>query len=183
MADHGEELLEHGGWNHGETLHQEQLHVPWVLHAREVAPRRVATPVSLVDVAPTLLHILKLQVPSTMRGLNALAPSASDLRDLYAETDIRLGGIEDEQFAQLALRRGHRKWLIGRESRACYDLALDPTEARPRAPGRDCDPEGFRALQRWADETRKAARATAPGRVQELSEEERAELKDLGYLE
>ena len=27
-ADHGEEFLEHGGWWHGTTLYEEQIHVP-----------------------------------------------------------------------------------------------------------------------------------------------------------
>ena len=56
-ADHGEELHDHGGWKHGETLYQELIHVPlivrWDGHVR--AGARLGGTVRLVDLAPTLL--------------------------------------------------------------------------------------------------------------------------------
>jgi arylsulfatase A-like enzyme len=58
-ADHGEEFLEHGYVEHGWTLFAESLRVPLVFWAPAVlAPARVAEPVSLVDVAPTILALL-----------------------------------------------------------------------------------------------------------------------------
>lgn len=54
-ADHGEELFDHGGFEHGHSLHQEILHIPFVLWGPGVVPARHAEPVSLVDVFPTLL--------------------------------------------------------------------------------------------------------------------------------
>src|SRR5207237_10110780 len=48
-ADHGEELLDHGGWEHGHTLYDEILHVPLILRAplglAGRAPRSVPDPV------------------------------------------------------------------------------------------------------------------------------------------
>ena len=29
-SDHGEEFFEHGGWWHGLTLYEEQIHVPFI---------------------------------------------------------------------------------------------------------------------------------------------------------
>lgn len=56
-SDHGEELHDHGWWKHGHTVYQEQLHVPLVVRwdGRLPAGRRVAAPVELVDLVPTLL--------------------------------------------------------------------------------------------------------------------------------
>lgn len=63
-SDHGEELFDHGGWKHGRTLYEEQLRVPlifrWEGHIE--GRRRVASPVRLVDVAPTLLDAAGLEV-------------------------------------------------------------------------------------------------------------------------
>ncbi|MBV8201887.1 MAG: sulfatase, partial [Acidobacteria bacterium] len=55
-ADHGEELMDHGGWKHGQTLYEEQIHVPliWRWDGRIPAGRRLAGTVRLLDVAPTL---------------------------------------------------------------------------------------------------------------------------------
>ena len=56
-SDHGEELLDHGGWKHGHALYEEQIHVPlvWRWDGHIAAGRRVQGAVRLLDVAPTLL--------------------------------------------------------------------------------------------------------------------------------
>ncbi|MDI7269936.1 MAG: sulfatase, partial [Myxococcota bacterium] len=63
-ADHGVELQEHGGWWHGTTLYDEQVHVPLIVkqpaaEGAAAAARpgtRVQTWVSLIDVPWTLLR-------------------------------------------------------------------------------------------------------------------------------
>ncbi len=67
-ADHGEEFRDHGGLYHGTSVYEEQIHVPLIVSAPGVAPRRVVAPVELVDVAPTLLRLVGAEVPATMRG-------------------------------------------------------------------------------------------------------------------
>lgn len=53
-SDHGEALGEHGRDGHGH-IYIEHLHVPLLVRVPGVAPRRVKTPVSLVDALPTAL--------------------------------------------------------------------------------------------------------------------------------
>ncbi|MBN1654818.1 MAG: sulfatase-like hydrolase/transferase [Deltaproteobacteria bacterium] len=67
-ADHGEEFREHGGVYHGSSLYDEQVRVPLIFHVPGFAPGRVQAPVKLVDVAPTLLSLADVSVPSSMRG-------------------------------------------------------------------------------------------------------------------
>ncbi len=57
-ADHGEEFRDHGGVYHGSTLYEEQIRVPLLLQVPGVDPRRVQTPVELVDLAPTLAALV-----------------------------------------------------------------------------------------------------------------------------
>lgn len=55
-SDHGEESFEHGGVLHGKTQYQEVVKVPLILRGPGIPKgRRVAAPVSLLDVMPTLL--------------------------------------------------------------------------------------------------------------------------------
>ncbi len=59
-SDHGEEFYEHGRFRHDQP-YDEVLHVPWLLrHPRHPEARRIAEPVSTVQLAPTLLDLLGL---------------------------------------------------------------------------------------------------------------------------
>jgi arylsulfatase A-like enzyme len=65
LSDHGEDLWDHDSIRspgHGHSLYEELLHVPLIVRApgRIVSGRRLRTPVSLLDVAPTLLDLAGL---------------------------------------------------------------------------------------------------------------------------
>ncbi|HEX9944696.1 MAG TPA: sulfatase [Thermoanaerobaculia bacterium] len=57
-ADHGEEFQDHGGWKHGFTLYEEQIHVPLLVRwDGRIAPgSRLRGVVRLLDLAPTLVQ-------------------------------------------------------------------------------------------------------------------------------
>lgn len=55
-ADHGEEFMEHGWIGHTRTLYDELLHVPLLFRWPEGRSASVAIPVSILDIAPTLLE-------------------------------------------------------------------------------------------------------------------------------
>ena len=93
-ADHGESLGEHGELTHGLLLYEPVLSVPLLLRAPGLAARRVDTPVSLVDLAPSLAGLLRQPLPAPPGGaldgrdlsaalLAGREPAASEL---YAET-------------------------------------------------------------------------------------------------
>jgi arylsulfatase A-like enzyme len=93
-ADHGEEFQEHGGWWHGTTLYEEQIHVPLLVKwpKSEVgAPARVTDhPVRHIDVAPTLLTLAGAPSPAGMQGKDLAVPMAKrseSERMHYAEED------------------------------------------------------------------------------------------------
>jgi arylsulfatase A-like enzyme len=57
-SDHGESLGEHGESTHGLFLYDATARVPLIVAAPAVAAgRRIAAPVSLVDVLPTVLEL------------------------------------------------------------------------------------------------------------------------------
>lgn len=79
-ADHGEELFDHGGWKHGQTLYQEQIHVPliWRWDRGLPAGRRLAGTVQLVDLLPTLVAAAGGEAAAAWQGQNLLPALRGD---------------------------------------------------------------------------------------------------------
>ncbi len=63
-SDHGEEFGEHGGFWHGTTLYEEQIHVPLIvkLPKNHLKGERVKWQARLVDVAPTIATALGVAI-------------------------------------------------------------------------------------------------------------------------
>ena len=97
-ADHGEELYEHGGWEHGKTLFAEVLDVPLIVRLPGGARgRRVAAPVQQIDLMPTLLEAAGVE-----------APKESPRQIAVAAARHRRGRRARPGRAALELRRGGR---------------------------------------------------------------------------
>jgi arylsulfatase A-like enzyme len=73
-ADHGEEFHEHGGWKHGFTLYEEQIHVPLLVRwdGHVPAGSRLRGTVRLLDLAPTLVRVVGGRVEPTWEGVDLL---------------------------------------------------------------------------------------------------------------
>ena len=67
-SDHGEEFFEHGGFEHGHSMHQELLRVPFMVWGPGVTPGRESAPISIADAAPTILEAVGLEVPDAGFG-------------------------------------------------------------------------------------------------------------------
>ena len=130
-ADHGESLGEHGELTHGMFLHDATLRVPLVFSGPGVVGgQRVATPASLVDVAPTLAELLEVPAPAGATGRSlaaALRGENVSNAPLYAESLMPLEALGLSPVAsvldgELRLVRTHRDRL--------FDLGADPGETR-----------------------------------------------------
>ena len=67
MADHGESLGERGMYKHSAVLYNDQIRIPMIIHVPGVAPRRVSTHVSSVDLGSTILSAVGLNPRRSMR--------------------------------------------------------------------------------------------------------------------
>ena len=90
-SDHGEEFLEHGSWEHQKTLYEEVIRVPLIAHGPGIATRRETAPVSLLDVAPTILAWAGVAAPPSFQGRSLLAPAGAE-GEAYGETDHTTDG-------------------------------------------------------------------------------------------
>ena len=121
-GDHGEGLGEHGEQTHGMLAYDSTLRVPLVLSGASIQPRVVSTPVSLVDLAPTLLRLAK--GASASPGAADLLSTTATERDVYAETQYpRIAG-----WHPLSVLAGERWKLVRSSEVELYDLSGDPSE-------------------------------------------------------
>lgn len=74
-ADHGEELYDHGGWKHGQSLYDEQIRVPLLLRWDGRLPAGTTLdggPVQLIDLLPTLAAAAGAEMEPQWQGENLL---------------------------------------------------------------------------------------------------------------
>lgn len=89
LSDHGEGLGDHGEAEHGVLLYREAIQVPLIVKLPQGhrGGSRVATPAQLVDVVPTVLRVLGMEVPEGVAGMSLLELDESrDERPIYSET-------------------------------------------------------------------------------------------------
>ena len=137
-ADHGEEFRDHGGLYHGSTLYEEQVRVPLLLDIPGVPGRRIPAPVETIDLAPTLLSLVGVHPPNSMRG--------DDLRALST------GKLDSQGPAFSAVM--HKRMVVHWPHKLIadlrfglyelYDLQRDPRERRNLV---DAQPHLFESLR------------------------------------
>ncbi|HEX7478020.1 MAG TPA: sulfatase-like hydrolase/transferase [Polyangiales bacterium] len=125
-ADHGEEFADHGGYHHGTTVFEEQVHVPLLWSsAGKTSARVVDAAVEHVDVATTLLAALAIPRDARMRGDDLGRLMLGDTR--AARTRAFASTDELQMWTD-----GRWKVLCDQRSQGCrlFDLLVDPTEQR-----------------------------------------------------
>jgi arylsulfatase A-like enzyme len=180
-SDHGEEFFEHGGTRHGKTLYDEVCKVPLVIalpkpDRTHVTVGETSSPVSLVDVAPSVLNYLGLPVPPSMEGrVDILSGEVPRDREVFITLNC-------PEYLTAALIVGDKKVIAtfdGDDVRTeYYDLSADPGEQKPLP----LDEEGKRLRTRllgWLDEQDVSREREDGGR--DLFGD-RADLRALGYM-
>jgi arylsulfatase A-like enzyme len=86
-ADHGEALGERRLFLHGNSLYANLLHVGLTVKYPHNAPTGVVnTPVSLIDIFPTVMKSAGVEPPRGLQGLDLLDPAVSEPRHLFSES-------------------------------------------------------------------------------------------------
>lgn len=148
-ADHGEELYDHGGWKHGQTLYDEQIHVPLILRwdGRIQPGTRLRGTVRLVDLVPTLLTAARGKADPAWSGIDlmpALTGKALPRRPAFAQHltsgPLRAAAVLDrrklilynerEPFEPADAMQAHLYGIDAARFRRqeLYDLGRDPEE-------------------------------------------------------
>lgn len=203
-SDHGEQFWEHGSWGHGQNLYDHQLHVPLLvflpdgvraeIDQRARAQGKTALvqgvlddQVELIDLYPTLLEILGVELESPVNG-RSLLPVLGGLGPLPArEAFAEHTNVKEKE--QKALRTPRFKFIVsiprrssdGREeSYELFDLKRDPREQKNLAPGLAARVLELRGkVGRIVEGSDTARDEEVPAGI---DEELRNQLKALGYI-
>jgi arylsulfatase A-like enzyme len=141
-ADHGEEFLEHGGRFHTPMkLTRELTRVPLLLRVPEYSQGgQFESPLSLIDLAPTLLDVMGISQPAEFRGRSCWNQvQKNELWDRTVITECVKGCTNpfhpDGRMGSriLAVQEGQNKLVLdfATGSEQLFDLASDPQEMRP----------------------------------------------------
>lgn len=183
-SDHGEELFDHGGWDHGFSLHEHQLHVPLMVRFPDGrgAGERIEDLVRLVDLMPTLIDLTEATGPPDMIGRDFrhfVKPSAGhgEQRVAFATSDKGHPGdtsIFDGRYKLISDMANFRFKL--------YDIANDPGELNEISAHNEEIVQSL--VLRLREEMSKVEQGIAskdtPG---EIPPEQLERLRELGYLQ
>lgn len=193
-SDHGETIGEHGfGGNpqvgHAFGLWNEQVAIPLVLVAPGIAPQQRREPVTLLDVAPTLLDLLGLPRHPAMQGVS-LRPLLEGRADAPRPSPALLDLLSLTSQSR-ALYSDGLKLVLGDPDApvtqpvstpaALYDRRSDPGETHDLAAEQPAAVARLRAQLEALVQHYSATGADAPS--VELSEDTLRALAELGYVE
>jgi arylsulfatase A-like enzyme len=177
ISDHGEAFGEHGSFGHGSAVWQEQSRVPFLVHGPGIEPESISDHVSLID------------LPRTVAGLVGVAPHPGWMgRDLWGSAEPapvftfqtrEVGGFND-----WAVTHGGVKWILPAEQEGeqvaswIYNLDTDGGETQNLLEPGNSPALSADLLDLMQTVRQRLLKADT---VLQLSAEERARLKALGY--
>lgn len=135
FSDHGEELWDHGGFEHGHTFYDELLRVPLVIRSPYLPPGRFDAPVSLLDLAPTVCELAGLTcADGPGRSLVGLAWGDPGAAEALAERPQAFGRPLYGADGWGLVDHG-KKWTTRGGAQTLFSLGADPQEKLDLAPG------------------------------------------------
>jgi tetratricopeptide (TPR) repeat protein len=153
-------------------LYEKVLRVPLIVAGPRVSGGSVDRPVSLADVAPTILVRAGLQAPPAMTGMDLLAPGAVE-RETYSETVYpRAAG-----WSAVHALASERWKLVQTGTSELYDLASDADERQNVA---DVHTGIVAAMQKTLARLEHDGDAGRPASASDAEVAER--LRSLGYV-
>ncbi len=176
-SDHGESLGEHGESTHGIFAYDATLHVPLIVRLPGVSGRVVTAPVRHVDIVPTVLDALGLEVPGDLAGRSlwtlALGGDAPASFSSYFES---LSSSLNQGWAPLRGLFDGRFKYIDLPLPELYDIAADPKELKNLVAS---EPARLEALRNALGRVRETDRGVTRGEEDKAAVEK---LRALGYV-
>jgi arylsulfatase A-like enzyme/Flp pilus assembly protein TadD len=180
-ADHGEGLGEHGEETHALMVYNSTAHVPLILKAPGLEPKRVGGTVRTTDILPTVCDLLGLETPAEVQGTSLVPFMAADgpVPDLETYHETLYGPLRFGWSALFGLTHDGWKYIHAPQPEL-YEVRTDPGETVDRIGER---PELAAAmhdrLEALREETRSPIATSAWGPV---DQDTLARLEALGYV-
>ncbi len=182
VSDHGEEFWEHGAWEHGHSLYDEVVRVPFIVRLPGAEKRGVIeTPVSTSAIGETIAELAGVEAFSGQESSASLVPLWTD--EAASRNPLYLTGTEYFERLEGVVFDG-LKYVQSTTSDAeeLYDLVADPGETRSLIGDRPGEAARGRELLEGREPLRRAPAASdAEGPLLDRVVEEA--LRELGYVE
>lgn len=132
-SDHGEAFGEHHNSRHGATVYEEEIHVPLLVFGPGIIAGTHATPVSLVELLPTILDLAGLSPATGVCGTGWAAALRSGAEPTPQPVYVAALPDGTTRYHQLAFLLGDEKLIVdgGTGEPQRFQLASDPHEQRP----------------------------------------------------
>lgn len=185
-ADHGEELFDHGGFEHGHSMHEEVLRVPLLVKwPRGVeAEGEVGQVVGLADLPATFFQVAGMAQPLGFRGRPLPRTNGATGTEVYSEGILygsEQGALTTDRYKAIwrPATQLTEEWLL------VYDRLADPREQKDLSETAAADL--VERLKRRARTAKKVAAAWDVERehdftVIDLTDATVAKLRTLGYI-
>ncbi|MEM6989409.1 MAG: sulfatase-like hydrolase/transferase [Myxococcota bacterium] len=135
-SDHGEAFGEHGTHHHRVSIYEELTRVPLWVWTPGIKARRIKTPVSLIDIGPTVLDIFNLPTPGAYMGQTLVPIIRGDkkasrklTRPILVEGRLKKALYFDDGMKAIVDDRNYTMEL--------YNLKVDPGELNNLIQGDD----------------------------------------------
>jgi choline-sulfatase len=144
LGDHGEQFDEHGELYHGLSIYNEEIHVPIIIkfpntEFRGYRPNFIMTQ---VDIVPTILDYIGIQIPKSIDGISVLSylEKRTDSIDRIVMIKEKLNFEDWKGVSYVGFILDNEKHIIRYprydytdiESYEVYDLEKDPNERENR---------------------------------------------------
>jgi arylsulfatase A-like enzyme len=126
-ADHGEGFGEHDLFFHGNSLYNELIHVPFIIHIPHVNSDRINTNVEIVGIIPSIMEVLGLKKPEGLDGLSfvPVIEGAKYSKMILSFMDKKASEINQNSVKGILTMPLNNKTKGFKE---VYDLSKDPRE-------------------------------------------------------
>ncbi len=193
-ADHGESLGEHGYWGHGRYLYEQSLAIPMgLVWQGRITPAVVEAPALILDLPPTVLELLGLEVPKGFTGYSwvGVIDGGSPPIDRGICYQAHRGAVHGDRESDRARSKGllsvgfmrhERKEILRLQNQThmVFDLGEDPQElsslVEPKSP-----PSG--ELLRCIGQISEGLGALDRVTTNKLDPDDVERLRALGYLD
>jgi arylsulfatase A-like enzyme len=167
-SDHGEEFGEHGkvGW-HSHTLYNELLRVPLIVYAPGLKPEVRNNRVMSIDIAPTILKMLKVEIPKNFEG-----------QSLALEHEFSISERDQGEPVPFAIQTKEMKYYWTRHHHLLFNISNDAGELANIFDKNNATAAYLRSRYAdWVNSTNSTKKEVT------VPESLREELEALGYVE
>ncbi|MBA3664164.1 MAG: sulfatase-like hydrolase/transferase [Bacteroidetes bacterium] len=129
VGDHGEAFGRHGQTTHASKIYEENLHIPFILINPAFKGEKHDGMGGSVDVAPTIMNVLGMQVPDSWEGNSLFTKKYADRTYFFCPWSDYLFGY----------REGDMKYIFNTSKNVneVYNIKKDPYEAHDLYPVTD----------------------------------------------